>query len=173
MATPPVKLDITPETRIGQLLDAYPELEGVLIGLAPPFAKLKNPILRRTVARVTSLSQAARVGGVSLGELIGALRRAAGQPEYAVAEVATMGVAAESAGIKVIRTLDARPLIERGEHPMGMVLGALDDLGDGEAFELITPFEPAPLIDKARGRGFRSSTIQHGVDEYVTRFWRG
>ena len=53
---------ITPETKVGALLDAYPELEAVLIELAPPFRKLKNPVLRRTVARLTSLAQAAKVG---------------------------------------------------------------------------------------------------------------
>ncbi|MCP4310925.1 MAG: DUF1858 domain-containing protein, partial [Bacteroidetes bacterium] len=34
---------ITPKTRVGELLDAYPELEQVLMGLSPAFKKLKNP----------------------------------------------------------------------------------------------------------------------------------
>lgn len=42
---------ITPETRVGELLDAYPQLEEALIRMAPAFAKPKNPLLRRTVAR--------------------------------------------------------------------------------------------------------------------------
>lgn len=40
-------LPITPATRVGELLDAYPELEEVLVAAAPPFARLANPVLRR------------------------------------------------------------------------------------------------------------------------------
>ncbi|MEO2194672.1 MAG: DUF1858 domain-containing protein [bacterium] len=43
-------LEITPSTKVAELLAAYPELEAVLIGMAPPFKKLKNPVLRRSVA---------------------------------------------------------------------------------------------------------------------------
>ena len=34
---------------------AYPELEEVLIGLAPPFKKLKNPLLRKSVAKIATI----------------------------------------------------------------------------------------------------------------------
>ncbi|MFH1755446.1 MAG: DUF1858 domain-containing protein, partial [Candidatus Latescibacterota bacterium] len=54
---------ITPDMKVSALLEAYPELEDVLIGIAPAFKKLRNPVLRRTVAKLTSLRQAAQVGG--------------------------------------------------------------------------------------------------------------
>ena len=41
---------ITPETKVGELLTHYPELEELLLQFSPAFATLKNPILRRTVA---------------------------------------------------------------------------------------------------------------------------
>ncbi len=63
-------IEITPSITVHALLDAYPELEEVLICIAPPFKKLRNPILRRTVAKVATLKQAASVGGVSIDELI-------------------------------------------------------------------------------------------------------
>ena len=52
---------ITPATKVADLLAQYPELEDVLISMAPPFRKLKNPVLRRSVAKVASLKQAATV----------------------------------------------------------------------------------------------------------------
>ena len=58
------KLVITPKTKVAELLSTYPELEDVLVDMAPAFKKLKNPVLRRTIARVTSLQQAASVGEV-------------------------------------------------------------------------------------------------------------
>jgi hypothetical protein len=60
------ELMITPETKIYDLLEAYPQLENKLITIAPVFSKLKNPVLRRTITRVTALKQAAIVGNVSL-----------------------------------------------------------------------------------------------------------
>ena len=51
---------IEPVTKIAALLDHYPELEDVLIGMAPPFKKLKNPILRKSVAKVASLQAGRR-----------------------------------------------------------------------------------------------------------------
>jgi hypothetical protein len=154
------KLLITPQTKVGELLNAYPALESVLVEVAPAFEKLRNPILRRTVARVTSLAQAARVGGVSVIELVQRLRREVGQPEFDTGEPQTeSGCASDAAPVwfdetKITKRLDARPMIDAGEQPIGRVLREIDSLGADEIYELTTPFEPAPLIDKARSKGF-------------------
>ncbi len=166
-------LDITPETRVGALLDAYPALEEELFGLSPAFKKLKNPVLRKTVAKVTTLRQASRVGNVSIGKLINRLRVAAGQTEIAVEEgTASSGQAApgwfREQAIK--RKLDARPLIEAGEKPMGKVLTALEPLESGEVLELTTPFVPAPLIDMGKQKGFEVWHRQENPELIKTYF---
>ena len=74
------KIDITPSVTVNALLKEYPELEEVLIEMAPPFKKLKNPILRRTIAKVATIRHIAAVGGIPLNELISKLRKAVGQP---------------------------------------------------------------------------------------------
>ncbi|HOK52235.1 MAG TPA: DUF1858 domain-containing protein [Bacteroidales bacterium] len=43
-------IPITPQTKVGELLEAYPQLEAKLLELSPKFGHLKNPVLRRTVA---------------------------------------------------------------------------------------------------------------------------
>ena len=73
-------LEITPSTRVAEMLDNYPELEDTLIGIAPPFKKLKNPFLRKSFAKVATLKHIASVGNVPLTELINKLRLAVGQP---------------------------------------------------------------------------------------------
>ncbi len=50
---------ITPETKISALLGQFPQLEEVLMKMAPEFKKLRNPILRKTIAKVASLHQVA------------------------------------------------------------------------------------------------------------------
>ncbi len=169
-------IDITPETKVGALLDNYPQLEELLIKLAPPFAKLRNPILRKTVAKVTSLRQAAIVGRVNIGELVNALRKEMGQTEDAnISDDSNNNMAGQKPdwmNNKIAETLDARPMIESGEQPMGTVMQRLRKLPDNLLFELITPFEPAPLIDKGKEQGFSTWTEQVGSDLVKTYFCR-
>ncbi len=73
-------MEIDLSTKVGELLDAYPKLEEELIRINPKFKKLKNPILRRTVAKIATLAQAAKVGGMDPVELVNLLRKAVGQP---------------------------------------------------------------------------------------------
>ena len=46
------------------IINAYPELENELVNYVPAFEKLKNPLLRHTVAKVATLQQAATIGRV-------------------------------------------------------------------------------------------------------------
>ena len=168
-------IDITPETKVGALLDSYPQLEELLIKLAPPFAKLRNPILRKTVAKVTSLRQAAKVGGVNIGELVNALRKEIGQTETVsnLEETDSANVPKpEWMNNKIAESLDARPMIENGEQPVGIVMQKLHKLENNELFELITPFEPAPLIDKAKEQGFSTWINKFANDLVKTYFCR-
>jgi len=61
MAPERPRIPLTPATKVADLLESWPELEEVLIAHAPAFRRLKNPVLRRTVARVATLEQAAGV----------------------------------------------------------------------------------------------------------------
>jgi hypothetical protein len=149
---------ITPDTKVGDILRHYPELEEILISIAPAFSKLRNPVLRRTVAKVTSLRQAARVGGVSVSELVNRLRKEAGQQALETESGETGGATSLSPpdwynSDAVWRTLDARAMIDSGEQPLGVVMQDLKTLPANSIYELITPFEPAPLIDLAKAQG--------------------
>ena len=57
------------------------------------------------------------------------------------------------------RTLDARPMIAAGDHPGGQVMALLATLGGDETLQLLTPFVPQPLIDRARAAGHVSHTV--------------
>ena len=143
-----MKLPITPETKVGALLDAYPELEETLISLAPEFAKLRNPILRRTVAKVATLEQAARVGGLSVRELVSKLRKAAGQPalDRIVEQAADHAAPDWLDEQRVEFTLDADSLLASGDHPLGKVRQCLAALQPGGIVCLASSFRPEPLI---------------------------
>lgn len=165
---------ITPETKIGALLDSYPQLEEVLIDMAPAFKKLRNPILRKTVAKVATLRQAAQLGDVDLGTLINTLRAKAGLEQLeglrAETESESQSPPAWWNPAHIAQQLDARPLIEAGEQPINRVMSDLKKLADTAIYELITPFVPAPLIDLAKKQGFRTWTQQQDSTAVHTFF---
>jgi len=156
---------ITPDSRVGELLERWPALEDVLVELSPRYRALKNPVLRRTVAKVATLRQVSAVGGVPLGTLIEKLRAAAGLAPLAVTEQGGAEPAerpAWAAEASVTRRRDARAAIEAGEHPLPQVMSDLATLGDAEVYELVTPFVPAPLVDLARQKGFDGFSVSEG-----------
>lgn len=167
-------LPITPETRLGALLDAYPELENVLLRLSPEYSHLKNPVLRRTIGKIATLQQVAKAGGIPIGTLINTLRQAAGMQEPFVETAEDKEVNAPDwlQRGRIAARVDARPYLDRGEHPIDRVLTELDQLGDGDILQLTAPFVPAPLIDLVKKKGFLAWTEKQGENLYSTYFIR-
>lgn len=164
MADAPTLTDITPETKIGPLLEAHPTLEDVLLDMSPHFAKLKNPVLRKTVATIASLRQVAEIGGVPLAEMINRLRAALGIADSFAETGPAPGTGSDDAPSWVrscthSSTYDARADLEAGLHPAQRVLNDLQKLNANEMYVLVTPFTPAPLIDLARGKGFTAWSV--------------
>ena len=170
------KINITPETKIAALLDTYPQLEKLLIDMAPEFKKLRNPVLRRTIAKIASLRQVAEVGKVSLSELINKLRAEVGINEVVDFENEdTTNSSVKPAWFdesKIVKKLDARELIERGEHPVGQVLAEVKEIETGTIYELITPFLPAPLLDKVKAQGFNVWSNEKHPDIVKSYFYK-
>jgi len=166
-------LPINPETTVGALLEAYPEVESVLIGIAPAFAKLRNPVVRRTVARVATLEQAARIGGVSLQAMILKLREATGQPGADLPVFDRLEAKGDDLAWleqgRVVEEIDADAMLERGVHPIGKVREAVGALGPGEVVVLRSSFRPEPLIETMRRAGATVHSSAQGAT-HVTRF---
>jgi hypothetical protein len=68
-----------PQTRVADVLARYPE--SLEIFVRHGFAPLRNPVLRRTMARVVTLEQACRREGVDLARLLAELRALARRQE--------------------------------------------------------------------------------------------
>jgi uncharacterized protein (DUF2249 family) len=57
-------------------------------------------------------------------------------------------------------TLDARPLLATGNHPIERVIREAGTLNPGEIYEIITPFPPIPMVEKLEALGFESFSGQ-------------
>jgi uncharacterized protein (DUF2249 family) len=164
---------ITPKIKIAEMLNVYPQLEDLMVEISPDFKKLKNPILRNTVARVTTLEQAVKIAGLQLGEVINKIRAAVGQDTLDNVEESPEGFVNDFSQYdenEISIKIDARPLIENGEHPLDLVIKKLAILENGKFLELITPFLPIPLIEIARQRNAKVMAKKISDNEYRVYF---
>jgi hypothetical protein len=155
-------IEITPTTKVNDLLNFYPELEETLIDIAPPFKKLKNKFLRKSIAKVATLKHISSVGNVPLNELINKLREAVGQsktsdfyedenyfsdrPEWFSADKISLSIGEESIEDKNKMTLV--PILQEARK-----------VKKGEIIELTTTFLPAPGIDRMKAKGYSVWTV--------------
>lgn len=164
-------MEITSQTKLFDLLEAYPELESQIMNIAPPFQNLKNPVLRRTVGKLATLEKVAQVGGMDAAKLVNTLRRAVGQQELGAE-------AASSPVVEVPRaaddpdwiageaqfTLDGAALLRRGEVPLGQVNELLGKLEAGRFLLLVTNFEPTPMLEALQKQNRKIFHKTHPAD---------
>jgi hypothetical protein len=157
------KLLITPKSKVLEVIEAYPQLEKVLIDYVPAFEKLKNPLLRKTIGRIATLQQAATIGNVKVENLINHLRREVGQ-EILNDQTENLHYNTQKPKWfdenKIIKETDIRTMLQSGEQPVHIILSDLNTISSEQIYKVIAPFLPAPLIDKSL-----SLEIQHWIDK--------
>ncbi len=167
-------LIITPKTKILDLLEVYPQLEEILITEAPQFKKLKNPVLRKTIARVTTLAQAAVVGELKVEDLIVRLRKEVGQEEVAALEAEEGKIITKKPdwfeSSTIVETLDVREKLNQGEHPIHDVMSSIKKLKENELLKVIVPFIPAPMIEKTLSLNYKHWVVEQSMEEYWVYF---
>lgn len=156
---------INPTTKIADVLNTYPQLEAVLLEMSPAFAKLKNPILRNTIAKVASLLQAAIIAEISVEHLVTTLRAKVGQATETIDGNSAVSFNQQNVPTwvttqKVMHVYNASPVIEAGESPMKYILDLCAKLELGTMLELQTPFMPAPIIDMLQSKGYSTYSYQ-------------
>ncbi len=162
---PQNRIEIVPSVTVHALLNEYPELEDVLIGLAPPFRKLKNPVLRKSVAKVATLKHIASVGGIPLDELIGKLRDAVGHAsaDNSFSDQDYFGEKPDwfEPG-KIVLSIEEDKLEDKNKMAVTTLLKKAKNVHDGEIIELVTSFLPAPGIDVMKSKGYFVWTQKEG-----------
>ena len=167
------ELEILSSTTVHELLTAYPELEDRLIGIAPPFKKLQNPLLRKSIAKVATIRNIASVGSIPLDELINKLREEVGQAksietyedeEYFSSKPAWFSV--DKVSISIVE----EEVEDKDKMTVVTVLREAKKLKRGEIIELITTFLPAPGIDSMRSKGYSVWTMKDEGNTIRTYF---
>ncbi len=164
-------MQITPKTKVSELLKEYPQLEEFLIALNPKYKKLKNPVLRRTVAKIATLTQVAKIGGYETLDLVNRLRREVGQPPVEDSEIEEQSVQ-EDAPLWIRHepkiVINANRLLEEEKNPLTQTSRALKELSSGDILLIESDFLPSPLIDTFKEQGFEVYSAEAEDGEYFT-----
>lgn len=152
-------MEIDLQTKIANLLEAYPDIEDTLLKLSPIFAKIQNPVLRHTVAKVTSVQQAAKIAGISPIMMVQTLCKAAGLTAIEYTEICDKQEE-EQAPIwfdesRITIRFDAATVIQTGNSPMADILRLAKELNNGCIMEVIVSFKPEPIMDILRTKNLQ------------------
>jgi len=162
--------EITEETKIADLLNNYEGMKEILIEINPKFEKLNNPILRRTIAKVAGVKQAAIVGGMPPHELVNRLREAVGQQplEGGSAEESVTTEAPAWTTTKPSVTLDANVILDENKNPLAELHLALRGVDKGEVVVIVSDFRPEPLIEEFEKKGHSLYCQEVNSEEFLT-----
>ena len=151
--------DITLETKISELLNNYEGMKDILIEINPKFKKLNNPVLRRTLAKIAGVKQAAIVGGMDPMILLNQLRTAVGQAPIET-EIETKNVFSALkeeiplwVSEKPKKRLNANEILDEDLNPLSVLHQAMKKVEENDIIIIQSDFQPEPLIDKYRDLG--------------------
>jgi hypothetical protein len=150
----------TAETVVADAIAADPSVIDRLAALHPAFEKLRNPLLRKVMARLVTLREAAKVAGVAVETVVAAANGA--PPEPAVASPPPAAAEDEAplwvnnADLHERVALDVRPILAEGGEPLGPIMRVAATVPPGGLLILDAPFDPAPLRRVRGNKGFDS-----------------
>jgi DUF438 domain-containing protein len=162
-------MELSPKTKIDELLKQYPFLMDFLVKRSPKFRMLENTVMRKTVGKVAPLSHVASIGGIEFGtflaELAQEIRTKTGEEVVILSE----GPAAAPASPEGVK--------ERQE----VLKGIIRDLHKGvdmavlkqrfhELISDIDPSEIAKMEQKLIEEGMPESEIKRLCDVHVEVF---
>ena len=163
--------EITLETKIAELLNDYEGMKDILIKINPKFKKLNNPVLRRTLAKIAGVRQAAIVGSMDPMDLLNQLRISVGQPPVENTNMKeTPPVPEIPAWIftEAKATLDANALLDKEDNPLAKAYTMLKRLDSGDILTIVSDFQPEPLIEEFEKAGHEVYCRKSDDTHYVT-----
>jgi uncharacterized protein (DUF2249 family) len=176
MKTDPT-IPVRASDRVSDVLLREEALLDVFVGYAPHFAKLRNRTMRRVMARLVTVEQAARMAGVGVEGLLEALNHALGVtvPSVPVERPAMT----HDEPLPQHRPLDANDVVvdvredlRAGREPFSTIMRAVGALNREDTLRLRTTFEPVPLFHVLGKRGFAHEVLAHAPDDWSVWFWR-
>lgn len=175
--------------RVSAVIARDARLIDVFVAASPRFERLRSAPMRKVMARLVTVEQAARVAGLEPRELVSRLNAAlpedgardaalpdpppaAGPPPARDPANASPPPHLATLPAWRIVDLDVRPELERGEEPFSRIMAARRALPDGAVLRLRAIFEPVPLYAVLGRQGFSHWTERLDEDDWRIWFYR-
>jgi len=180
MSTPVSKPPVTRTDRVSDVIARDESLVEVFVRHSSHFTKLRNRSMRRIMARLVTIDDAAKIASVAPDVLVRDLNAALGilEPSTSVDSVAVQNMHAPGqdehvhpSGAPVVE-VDVREDLRKGREPFSKIMAAVGALGDDEVLHLRAIFEPAPLFALMAKRGFSHESVAHAPDDWSVWFWK-
>jgi uncharacterized protein (DUF2249 family) len=178
---------IRADESVAAVLRREPGLVEVFVQQSPVFARLRNPMMRSTMARLVTVEQAARIGGVDPASLLARLNAAIGAPDTVPPAASSAGVTPDPRGPMLeietrepppalrdipadrIVDVDVRDDLRAGREPFARIMAGRRSLPADGVLRLRAIFEPAPLYAVMAKQGFDHWTERLADDDW--RVW--
>jgi uncharacterized protein (DUF2249 family) len=173
---------INGQTKVSEIIKFNMEAIDVIASINSHFKKLKNPILRALLAPRVNLAEASKIGKCELNYMLMKLEEIGFEIEKNVVVSNENLIVNENSiksemknnfipdfkEMKITKSIDVRPLIEKNEDPFLLLLKEVNLLNEDEVLEVINSFEPIPLIRILNNKGFLSYSFSKN-DEFLNQ----
>jgi uncharacterized protein (DUF2249 family) len=170
--------------RVSDVLARDEALVEVFVRQSLHFTMLRNRTMRKVMARLVTVEDAARIAGADAAALVGELNAALG---IASDSGAPSGVADEARALRPeaspasaapgrpsgarVMEIDVREDLRAGREPFSRIIAAVQAAGAGEVLWLRATFEPVPLYTVLAKRGFLHEAQAEGPEDWSVWFW--
>ena len=149
---------ITQNTKISVLIKENKDVIDTIASINSHFKKLKNPLLRRALAPRVTIADASKIGGVTVQVFLNKLKEIGFEIEDEVEK--TSEKTARTMDKNNVLSFDVRSLIAGGTDPFKEIMQKIKQLEVNQTLEVINTFEPIPLINVLKSKGFTSEVIR-------------
>ena len=173
-------MEIAANTKISAILKANPDAIDAIVSINRHFEKLRNPLLRKILASRVTIADAARIGGCSEDDFYKKLAPL-GFSHHVANGTAIKQLVKQKEKPAYLKKLpkenllmlDVREDIASGNDPFLKIMDAVEMVDETNALQLINTFEPTPLIDILRKKGYDAYAEVLNADLVHTYFWLG
>lgn len=167
-------MKINQNTKISKLINENPDVIDAIASINKHFEKLRNPILRKILASRVTIADAAKIGGTTIQAFYEKLSPLGFYCECNDDVDSDHQIAIPDFYKELTRkntqVLDVRNDIALGKDPFNKIMDVLAQMNETNVLNLINTFEPIPLINLLKKKGYESYVLHKDPSLVYTYF---
>ena len=176
---------ILAKTKLIDAINEYPDLKNILSEISPKFKKIKNPVIFRLVSKWATFSDIAKMGKLSICELLHKVNRVVGTEKelFASAPECIKEIGVEKIGKDIVEKMVAEErkkpewiekasqtivydVRDRDDFFLDEILNAVKTLEYGQVLRVINNFEPNPLVNILEESGYETFLDEESIEKF-------